>query len=680
MTDIKLGHRTNSEGDKESLRLAIEHLIATYGDRYSKGSEFLQRLEQKAMDDPKSREFKALQREALLDTNPALNFERVVMVRAKKDGERHSSNWQTRVSCDSEFTQFGQSELERVLKDIAKKDKPLKALYNEREDAKKAFSNAEKTLKRSDEFKRANRLEQQKLIKQLPEFADGKAATRALHKEAMTHSKYAKTYAKLGTEETNYDDELVVLNLREKSDPQTILKPPTGKFIGDLDLHFDGDRLLFTSFLNKEHLSVIGPTNGKGYGVFEMLIDPRTGQMRNRPRLISPDMGADVDCYDACYLPDGRVIFASTAAYEGVPCVGGSSFVATLFRMEADGTGIRRLTFDQDGNWHPAVMENGRVMYSRWEYTDSAHYFSRVLMTMNPDGTDQKAWYGSNSYWPNSIFFARQIPDKPHQFLYTVTGHHDTKKGGALVLFDVSKGRHEADGAVQFITGREAEVHPLTLDGLTRAYSPIFYEPYPVDDSFYLAVKDGGIWLLDRFDNMICLQPKDKAGSYHNPIPLRASTTPPALPDQVRPDQDEATVLINDIYAGPGLSGVPRDTVERHPRVSLRIQPSQQGRALLDGHGSWLGCQASSGRCPGGERRIRQLQGAGQYAHFHATGRCGWTRYATHAQLDDGHAGRNAFLRRLPRESGHGSACTTLQGHAPRAQQTGTLSRAHSWI
>ena len=103
-------------------------------------------------------------------------------------------------------------------------------------------------------------------------------------------------------------------------------------------------------------------------------------------------MGRDVDCYDACYLPDGRIIFASTAAYEGVPCVGGGSYVANLYRMNNDGTDVRRLTFDQDASWHPSVMENGRVMFTRWEYTDSAHYFSRVLMHMNPDGTDQKAF------------------------------------------------------------------------------------------------------------------------------------------------------------------------------------------------------------------------------------------------------------------------------------------------
>ena len=65
---------------------------------------------------------------------------------------------------------------------------------------------------------------------------------------------------------------------------------------------------------------------------------------------------------------------------------------------------MRRLTFDQDANWNPVVMNNGRVMYTRWEYTDLTHYYSRIVMNMNPDGTEQKALYGSGSMFPNSTF------------------------------------------------------------------------------------------------------------------------------------------------------------------------------------------------------------------------------------------------------------------------------------
>jgi formylglycine-generating enzyme required for sulfatase activity len=475
LTDNRFGHRAEGEGDRESLRLAIEHLMATFGSRYPQGAEFLQRLEAEAMSDPKSEAFKALQREALVDANPAIDFDRILLVRAKKGGKRFAQNWQTQVDVNP----------------------------------------------------------------------------------------------------SKLDDDLVVLNLREKGKLETIYQSG-GKFIGHLDLHFNADRLLFTSTIDKSELSE-APGRGKGYAVFELKMNSGSGQARGEAQVVSPDMGSDVDCYDACYLPDGRILFASTASYEGVPCVGGGSYVANLYRMDRNGRNIRRLTFDQDGNWHPMVMENGRVMYTRWEYTDSAHYFSRVLMTMNPDGTDQKAWYGSNSYWPNSLFFARQIPGNPLQFLAIVSGHHGVAKAGALTLFDVSRGRNEADGAVQFITGRGKKVHPLVLDRLAQAYSPHFLDPFPIDESFYLAVKDQGIWLLDRFDNMVCLQDKDEEGAYYHPVPLRRTKMPPALPDRIRPEDDEATVLINDIYAGPGLSGVPRGTVKGIRVFRYEFGPRHKG-------------------------------------------------------------------------------------------------------
>ena len=50
-----------------------------------------------------------------------------------------------------------------------------------------------------------------------------------------------------------------------------------------------------------------------GFTVVEVEIDPRTGRMRGAPRVVSPDMGRDVDNYDACYLPNDDIVFCSTA-------------------------------------------------------------------------------------------------------------------------------------------------------------------------------------------------------------------------------------------------------------------------------------------------------------------------------------------------------------------------------
>lgn len=194
----------------------------------------------------------------------------------------------------------------------------------------------------------------------------------------------------------------------------------------------------------------------------------------------------------------------------------------------------RRLTFDQDNNWFPTMLPDGRVMFLRWEYTESAHYFSRVLMHMNPDGSDQKEYYGSNSYWPNSLFNARPLPGRPGMFAGIVSGHHGVKRLGELVIFDVNRGRTATEGAVQKIPGYGKPVENVTRDQLVEGLkTPYFAEPYPLSAETFLAVSSpsgtGGVtnvvW-CDVYDNIVPLT----ASSYFiyaDPTPLRPRKKPP---------------------------------------------------------------------------------------------------------------------------------------------------------
>ena len=211
-------------------------------------------------------------------------------------------------------------------------------------------------------------------------------------------------------------------------------------------LDFDAQRLLFSM-----------PNAAGRWRVFEMNVDG--SGLRELPLINEPD----VDNYDACYLPDGRIVFSSTACFAGIPCVNGTGHVANLYLRETNGR-IRQLTVEQDHDWCPTVLNNGRVLYLRWEYTDLPHAFSRILFHMNPDGTEQMEYYGSNSYWPAAMFYARPIPDHPTKVVAIVGGHHELPRMGDLVIFDPARGRFEADGAVQRIPGHGRQVEPAVLD------------------------------------------------------------------------------------------------------------------------------------------------------------------------------------------------------------------------
>lgn len=358
---------------------------------------------------------------------------------------------------------------------------------------------------------------------------------------------------------TGYDNEVVLLrDWKRAPQVQPIFRPDGGRFVGDLDLHFDATRAL---------VSMPG-SNGR-WQVHELHLsgdDAAEASVQEVPLITEPD----VDNYDACYLPDGGIIFCSTAPMVGVPCVTGTAHVCNLYRKAADGH-IRRLTFEQDHDWCPTVMEDGRILYLRWEYSDLPHFVSRILFTMNPDGTGQMAHYGTNSYWPNSMFYARPVPGNPRRFVAVVSGHHDLTRMGELVLFDTARGYREADGVIQRIPGYGRPVEPVILDGLVQNKWPRFLHPWPLDDKRVLVAAQlvpGGRWglyLADTFDNLVLIH-EVPGSALLEPVPLKPRPKPPVIPDRVNPAEKDALVAITDIYAGEGLRGVPRGTVK-----SLRL-------------------------------------------------------------------------------------------------------------
>jgi formylglycine-generating enzyme required for sulfatase activity len=374
-----------------------------------------------------------------------------------------------------------------------------------------------------------------------------------------------------------WDNEIRVLESLDPVSTSTVLYKPTGPhFVGDVDLHFSAEKMLFSS---------VG-SNGQ-WQVFEMREDG-TGL-----RQVTPDV-AGVNNYDPCYLPDGRILFTSTASMAAVPCVNGSSLVANLYRIDADGKNIRQLCFDQEHNWCPTIMPDGRVLYLRWEYTDTPHAHDRILFQMNPDGTGQREFYGGNSYWPNSLFYARPIPHQATMFLGIVSGHHGVRRMGELVLFDAARGHHEADGVIQRIPGRGQAVAPLIEDQLVDHSWPKFLHPWPLNDKYFLvaaqptAKSSWGIYLADIFDNLLLL--KEEPGyALLEPIPFCPQPTPPIIPDRARLDQQEAIVHMSDVYAGRGLKGIPRGTVKQLRVISYSyLYPGMGGpQGVVGMEGPW---------------------------------------------------------------------------------------------
>ncbi|MCX5757543.1 MAG: SUMF1/EgtB/PvdO family nonheme iron enzyme, partial [Candidatus Hydrogenedentes bacterium] len=365
-----------------------------------------------------------------------------------------------------------------------------------------------------------------------------------------------------------YDNEIATLAYKDAAaQPVPLFRPKDGAFVGDVDLHYDAGKMLFS----------MPGTHGR-WQIWEMGVD--AGNLRQ----VTPGEEPDVDNYDACYLPNDLIVFGSTRCFQGIPCVGGANTVANLCRMDADGQNARMLCFDQDHNWCPTVLNGGQIMFTRWEYSDTPHYFSRLLFHMNPDGTGQMEHYKSNSFWPNSTFYARPIPNEPTKIVAIISGHHGVPRMGELIILDPAKGRHEADGVVQRIPGYGKKVEPTITDQLVDRSWPKFLHPYPLSDKYFLVSckptpdASWGIYLVDVFDNMTLLAETQDYALFE-PVPLRKTVRPPVIQDKVKLDRRDGQVYLANIYAGNGLKGVPHGTVK-----DLRVYAVHYCYPQMGGH------------------------------------------------------------------------------------------------
>ena len=119
---------------------------------------------------------------------------------------------------------------------------------------------------------------------------------------------------------TGWDNEIAQLtNLRDKPDVETLYRTE-GQVITDLEVDFDGSRMMFSS---------IGRTEAN-WRVFEMDLDATAAGTERRQ--VTPDDGQDVGHFDSCYLADpDEIIFCSTASIRGCPAsIGRAQWSASI--------------------------------------------------------------------------------------------------------------------------------------------------------------------------------------------------------------------------------------------------------------------------------------------------------------------------------------------------------------
>ncbi|MFA5189437.1 MAG: LamG-like jellyroll fold domain-containing protein [Verrucomicrobiia bacterium] len=296
-------------------------------------------------------------------------------------------------------------------------------------------------------------------------------------------------------------------------------------------------------------------------------------QLKQNPTLY----GHWTDDMHPCYLPDGDIVFVSSRCERSVLCGGHSLTTTSLHRMNADGKDMRQLSQGALSEFTPTMLEDGRILYNRWEYVYKGIAAIQPLWTMRPDGSGSEEVYGDNIANPGAFVQGRQIPGRPDLVVCTGCGHEPLAVG-AIVLLDLHKDKRTP----AVMTSLTPNVETRGLRGLYQfrngqwkedVFGPFYCDPYPLSDKFFLVScnpdkryndqKAYGVYLLDTFGNRVEVY-RDPEISCWQPMLLKARPQPPVVASAPSTGMmnaaKEATLVVADVHKG--LDGVKPGTVK----------------------------------------------------------------------------------------------------------------------
>lgn len=340
------------------------------------------------------------------------------------------------------------------------------------------------------------------------------------------------------------------------------------------DVSFDGRKVLFaychvesTPANRERHLD-------RFYHLYEMSADGSgVKQLTEGP----------YDDFAPKYLPNGRIVFISTRRGGFHRCGRGPCPVYTLALCNADGSDPHPISFHETHEWDPAVLHDGRVIYTRWDYVDRNAVFYQQLWTVRPDGSDVRIFFGNNTFNPVGIWEARPVPGSS-RVMATAAAHH-AMTAGSVILLDVSRGVDGAEPITRLTPDAlfpESEA-PVARRGQGTWHAPVgvpkapavppeqarwpghcYRTPYPLSEKYFLAAYSFdpligepdanwpnmfGLYLVDRFGNKELLY-RDAAISSLWPVPLAPRGKPAELPSLLEAtDRPEGTFVLRNVYA-----------------------------------------------------------------------------------------------------------------------------------
>jgi len=325
--------------------------------------------------------------------------------------------------------------------------------------------------------------------------------------------------------------------------------------------------------------------------------------------------------FDPCWLPNGRIAFISERRGGYLRC-GRACPLYTLYDMNADGSGINCLSFHDSNEWHPSVSHDGRIVWTRWDYTDRHGCIAHMPWLTTLDGRDPRPLHGNyapRQGRPDMELYVRAIPGTT-KYVGLAAPHHG-QAYGSIVIINPQVPDDDGMGPVRRFT---PEVGFPESQGGRQVYST----PWPLAENYHLCVYDAamngaplrrpgenyGIYLVDAFGNKELLYRDPDIGCM-NPIPLRPQPLPaaPANPlaevAEGKPvcigDEGQATMAVVNVY--DNQKAWPEGTRIKALRVlqilpcavpSGGLRPHETGKRIAEAGDSVVPCRWVLGTVP----------------------------------------------------------------------------------
>jgi HEAT repeat protein len=284
----------------------------------------------------------------------------------------------------------------------------------------------------------------------------------------------------------------------------------TDGYVADCETSWDGTRVLFARR---------GGDADPWWHVFEMNSDG--SGLRRLTR------GPYHDVQPA-YLPDGRIVFSTTRVglrdeYHGYPATG-------LAVMGSDGSDIRCIGFNLGRDHEPAVLPDGRIVFSRLDLFYSRLKTEITVQAAFPDGTKNVTLYG-----PERRDFWRQVTrDSRERWWFESPPRHRVLRLTQPQPFGRDRVMCASSGGPVVVgPGRMGERIVPGLKGMAVT------SMYPLDEERVLCAAtkrtfkrseiDLGLYMMDPRTGEMTLLYNDPATAEFEPRPLTARRRPPVL-------------------------------------------------------------------------------------------------------------------------------------------------------